>query len=105
MIRESATLILNVPHKTKFPADFGTVLLKRSSKMKSIPDAYLFPGGALSKSDYDLNWSYHYSRIDIRRLTPSSAVCRPPLFLTPKDEPISRDLSLSWIFKLSFEYH
>lgn len=95
MFRGSATLILNVPHRTRYPGDFGTVLLKRTSQLKFMPNSYVFPGGAVSSSDSDEKWMNHFTKKEVRALTPSkSSVPRPPLFETPKDELIPRDLSL-----------
>lgn len=83
MFREAASLILTTGMKhAKFPCDFGVVLLKRSAKLKFMPNTFIFPGGALSKADSDMQWKEHFTKKEISQLKPKkSTVDRPPMYL------------------------
>jgi len=61
----------------------------------SKPDAYVFPGGATDAADANGAWMEHFTKKEIKQLTPKSPKLeRPPLYVTPNDEEIPRDLSL-----------
>jgi len=65
--------------------------------LKFMPDAYVFPGGAVSSADGVEEWRDFYTKKEMSSLSPPKLTKhsnRPPLYRTPKDEPISRDLSL-----------
>ena len=52
--RDAATVILtakNGRHVTPNTFDYSVLMLKRSSKSKFMPNAYVFPGGVLSSAD------------------------------------------------------
>ena len=60
-----------------------------------MPDAYVFPGGATSKSDSSGDWLDFFTKKEVQKLTPERPkVERPPLYVTPDDEECPRDLSL-----------
>ena len=83
MYRQAASLILTTGLKNRtFPADFGVVLLKRSAKLKFMPNTYIFPGGAVSGADADLGWKEHFTKKEIGNLKPKkSTVERPPMYV------------------------
>lgn len=68
MFREAASIILATPAKSKFPVDFGILLLKRTQKLKFMPNAYIFPGGALSKADSDIKWFKKFDPALIKKI-------------------------------------
>ena len=79
--------------------DYQTLMLKRSSRSKFMPNAYVFPGGVLAESDSSDAWlelfhSQGYSEDDLQALV-LSHVDRP--FLMSKaavTESVARDLAL-----------
>ena len=61
----------------------------------SKPDAYVFPGGAIDAADANGAWMEHFTKKEIKQLTPTSPKLeRPPLYVTPDNEEVPRDLSL-----------
>ena len=71
-------------------------MLKRSAKLRFMASTYVFPGGAVSKSDRDPEWLDNIPHSENMKLTPSSsrAVPRPKLYKTDPEETVPRDLSL-----------
>ena len=94
MFREAASLILTTGMKhARYPCDFGVVLLKRSGKLKFMPNTYIFPGGAVSKADSDLQWKEHFTKKEILNLKPKkSSVDRPPMYVTKEGTVVSDKL-------------
>ena len=79
--------------------DYQTLMLKRSSRSKFMPNAYVFPGGVLAESDCSVAWvelfqSQGYSEDDLEELV-LSHVDRP-LLMSKADvsEGVARDLAL-----------
>jgi len=56
--REAATLILTArqPPKNAVHFDYRVLMLKRSSRSKFMPNAFVFPGGVLAKEDLHPSW-------------------------------------------------
>ncbi len=57
--REAATLLLVVRNGhgiVRSPFDYRVLMLKRSSKSKFMPNAYVFPGGVVDQTDFDQDW-------------------------------------------------
>ena len=79
--------------------DYQTLMLKRSSRSKFMPNAYVFPGGVLAASDSSVDWvelfhSRGYCEDDLEALVLKD-VDRP--FLMSKaevEEGVARDLAL-----------
>ena len=81
--RDSSTLILvyrNTLCSTNNSSfDYSLLMLKRSSKSKFMPNAYVFPGGVTDKHEFDKRWHELFNSCDI----PS----RPTTDLILKDVP------------------
>ena len=58
--RDSSSLILVFRNSLISGApkifDYTLLMLKRSSKSKFMPNAYVFPGGVTDKNDFNLKW-------------------------------------------------
>jgi len=115
MWRDAATLILtakspvgkNLPQFSgdlSAPAvcsnhfDYKVLMLKRSSKSKFMPNAYVFPGGVISHADFAKGWTdlfrdFGYNDDDLEQLVLKD-VDRPMLMKADLDESISRDIAL-----------
>jgi nucleoside diphosphate-linked moiety X motif protein 19 len=75
-------------------------MLKRSSKSKFMPNAYVFPGGVTSGADFASGWKDHflhhgYNDDDLEELVLKD-VDRPMLMKAEVDESISRDIAVRW---------
>ena len=73
-------------------------MLKRSSKSKFMPNAYVFPGGVLSQSDTSDSWlelfkNFNVNKDDLEEVTLSN-VDRPLLMISDVNEAVSRDIAL-----------
>ena len=117
MWRDAATLILtakspvgkNLPQFSgdlSAPAvcsnrfDYKVLMLKRSSKSKFMPNAYVFPGGVISHADFAKGWTdlfrdFGYNDDDLEQLVLKD-VDRPMLMKADLDESISRDIALRY---------
>jgi len=106
--RDAASLILTARTKQK-PTnmlngdwsnifDYQVLMLKRSSKSKFMPNAYVFPGGVISKSDLSKDWVdfFHVNGVhasDLELLAVGSD--DRPLLMTADSpaEPVKRDIA------------
>jgi len=78
--------------------DYKVLMLKRSSKSKFMPNAYVFPGGVLSQSDTSDSWlelfkNFNVNKDDLEEVTLSN-VDRPLLMISDVNEAVSRDIAL-----------
>lgn len=77
----------HVSHSPRF--DYNVLLLKRSGKSKFMPNAYVFPGGAVDPSDFSSEWLDVFGSFrnvpcfGLRRVT-QKAETRPPIFATDR---------------------
>ena len=79
--------------------NYSVLMLKRSSKSKFMPNAYVFPGGVLSSSDSSSGWEnlfkqFGHNKDDIEELVLKNV--DRPLLMTSSDvnEAIVRDIAL-----------
>lgn len=107
--RDAATVILtakNAKH-VDHTFDYSVLMLKRSSKSKFMPNAYVFPGGVLSPSDTSSGWldlfrDAGYSRDDLEELVLNN-VDRPLLMKSEAEEAIARDIALRSVHGVGHE--
>ncbi|XP_060896989.1 nucleoside diphosphate-linked moiety X motif 19 isoform X1 [Labrus mixtus] len=77
----------HLPHKSFY--DYDVLLLKRSSKSRFMPNAYVFPGGMVDASDFSSEWldifkSFSNSpNFGLRRVKQPPET-RPPMFATDR---------------------
>jgi len=116
--RDAATLILtakttvekNLPHSYKSVElaattdpecsncfDYHVLMLKRSSKSKFMPNAFVFPGGVIAQADFARGWrdlfnNFGYTDDDLEELVLKD-VDRPMMMKAELDEVISRDIA------------
>ena len=85
--RNSATLLLasrvSAPSSSRF--DYNLLMLKRSTKSKFMPNAYVFPGGVSEKSDFDPLWKDILAPIKPLEPLLIKDVTRPMLMKTQTD--------------------
>ena len=101
--RDAATVILtakNGRHVTPNTFDYSVLMLKRSSKSKFMPNAYVFPGGVLSSADTSAGWldlfrNLGYNKDDLEELV-LKGVERPLLMKAETDETLARDIALRY---------
>ena len=107
--RDAATLMLTakspqgaqeLANKTAFSAhfDYSVLMLKRSSRSKFMPNAYVFPGGVVSGADFSSSWKDHFkhhghNQDDLEQLVLKD-VDRPLLMTGDPSEGLARDISL-----------
>lgn len=110
--RDAATLILTAktakikPTLSKTPTashsaafDYKVLMLKRSSKSKFMPNAFVFPGGVISKEDFSSSWidlfkNSGHNQDDLDALV-LDGVDRPLLMEKASlDEVVSRDIAV-----------
>ena len=79
--------------------NYSVLMLKRSSKSKFMPNAYVFPGGVLSSSDSSSGWEnlfkqFGHNKDDLEELVLKNV--DRPLLMTSSDvnEAIVRDIAL-----------
>ena len=104
--RDAATVILtakNGHHLTTNTFDYSVLMLKRSSKSKFMPNAYVFPGGVLSPSDTSSGWldlfrDLGHTRDDLEELV-LKGVDRPLLMKAEADEALARDIALRFYYE------
>ncbi|GAA6217691.1 nucleoside diphosphate-linked moiety X motif 19 [Lates japonicus] len=77
----------HLPHRSSF--DYDVLLLKRSSKSRFMPNAYVFPGGLVDSSDFSSEWldifkSFRNSPSFGLRSVKQPAETRPPIFATDR---------------------
>ena len=82
----------------KLPSNFPVLMLKRSSKSKFMPNAYVFPGWVISGAGFASWWKDHfkdsgYNDDDIEELVLKNVKM---LMKAEIDESISRDIALRW---------
>ncbi|XP_076757181.1 acyl-coenzyme A diphosphatase NUDT19 [Xylocopa sonorina] len=101
--KEAASLILAARHTQKSirsPCsnyDYNLLWLKRHQNSKFMPNAYVFPGGAIDPSDADLKWhslffSFGFNENSFKSLSPNTSA-RPSIFKSKANE-LPRDVSL-----------
>ena len=78
--------------------DYKVLMLKRSSKSKFMPNAFVFPGGVIAGADLAAGWTDHfrdfgYNGDDIAELV-LRKVDRPLLMTAEVDESVARDIAL-----------
>lgn len=78
--------------------DYNLLMLKRSSKSKFMPNAFVFPGGVVSLADFAAGWkdhfkAYGYNKDDLEELVLKD-VDRPILMKADVNESITRDIAL-----------
>ena len=64
--REAATMILTAPQRGASPnsgGSFEILMLKRGKESTFMPSTFVYPGGAISKEDFDNRWIDLYSRV------------------------------------------
>ena len=101
--RDAATVILtakNGRHVTPNTFDYSVLMLKRSSKSKLMPNAYVFPGGVLSPADTSSGWldlfrDLGYNKDDLEELV-LKGVDRPLLMKGEANEALVRDIALRY---------
>ena len=102
--RDAATIMLtakSVSSHSSGPAahfNYSVLMLKRSSRSKFMPNAFVFPGGVVSSSDFSSKWlelfkNHGHSRDDLEELVLKS-VDRPLLMRGSSEEGLVRDISL-----------
>ena len=99
--RDAATVILTAKNAlgvTSSPFDYSVLMLKRSSKSKFMPNAYVFPGGVLSPADTSSGWldlfrDLGYNNDDLEELILKD-VDRPLLMKAEAGEALARDIAL-----------
>ena len=72
-------------------------MLRRSSKSKFMPNAYVFPGGVIAQADFAKGWrdlfnNFGYTDDDLEELVLKD-VDRPMMMKAELDEVISRDIA------------
>ena len=112
--RDAATGILtakNGHHLTTNTFDYSVLMLKRSSKSKFMPNAYVFPGGVISPSDTSSGWldlfrDLGHNKDDLEELVLKD-VDRPLLMKAEADEALARDIALRYLGskKAFYEIH
>lgn len=103
--KEAATLIITAGTKGRSPGftswDHQVLLVKRSSRSRFMPDAYVFPGGLVEPSDFSSEWLgvFHAFRHKPNLglgVVKQPAETRPPIFATDRRElgsPIPGDVA------------
>ena len=93
--REAATLILVSRTSPPISNSFKVLMMKRSANSKFMPNACVFPGGVVDKSDFDPEWKPHLERFN--SILPSwTPACKRPMIYqdTSKDSSvISREVA------------
>eukprot|EP00092_Neocalanus_flemingeri_P040451 GFUD01044052.1.p1 GENE.GFUD01044052.1~~GFUD01044052.1.p1 ORF type:complete len:444 (+),score=141.66 GFUD01044052.1:111-1442(+) len=77
--------------------DYKVLMLKRRSKSKFMPNAYVFPGGVIAQADFARGWrdlfrDFGYTEDDLEELVLKD-VDRPMLMKAELDESITRDIA------------
>jgi len=82
--REAATLILTArqPSSNAGHFDYRLLMLKRSSRSKFMPNAFVFPGGVVAKDDFNPSWL----KILPEPLKPPPNAPRPLLMQSAEEE-------------------
>ena len=79
--------------------DYSTLMLKRSSRSKFMPNAFVFPGGVLSASDTSEDWVTLYKALGYNEDDLTELVLKDvdrPLLMSKADvsEGVARDIGL-----------
>jgi len=92
----------NIEHQDSIPNwgsifDYQVLMLKRSSKSKFMPNAYVFPGGVSSSADFSSGWldyfqSHGFHKTDLEQIVLKEGTDRPFL-LQGKEEIVARDIA------------
>jgi len=94
----SASDLIKGPSECPNHFDYKVLMLKRSSKSKFMPNAYVFPGGVVSGADFQKGWTdlfkdFGYNDEDLEELV-LKQVDRPMMMKTNHDEYMARDIGL-----------
>ena len=103
--RDAATIMLtakSVSSHSSGPAahfNYSVLMLKRSSRSKFMPNAYVFPGGVVAESDTSRDWVTLYKRLGFNEDDLTSLVLKDvdrPLLMSKADvkEGVARDIGL-----------
>jgi len=96
---KSLNINLAAPEECSHLFDYKVLMLKRSSKSKFMPNAFVFPGGVIAGADSVEGWKHHfkdfgYTDDDLEELVLNNV--DRPLLMKKADvnESISRDIAL-----------
>jgi len=98
--RDAATLMLTAKEAacTHNKFNYKVLMVQRSSKSKFMPNAYVFPGGVISESDFSSDWLSLFNRFGVSKDDLEELILqnveRPFLMKGSTDEFLARDISL-----------
>ena len=97
--REAATLIL-VSKSSPVSKSFKVLMMKRSENSKFMPNACVFPGGVVDKSDFNPKWKPLLERLNLHTPTWTPACDKPMIYQKTSSQDTS-EISREVAFRIN----